>query len=146
MPHVGGGEPAEPHRGNGKRAMTVHAAEPWTDMFLADQVAIAVTHNGKVQARFGTLASHPYNQGNPDLTIWWLFRRRKERGFGNWPAYSRGKYFFDRPAGRGILRAGLHIEKGVAPEHARAYGAGKGQFFGMTPEWAWYGFVEDLRS
>src|SRR3954463_9080961 len=107
-------------------------AKAWTQMFLADDVEAAVVHSAGFKERFGTLAAHPYDKDNPDRTVWWLFRRSSVK-WGNWPAYSLGKFFFDRPRGRGIIRAGLHIEKGVDAKNASAYGSsGKGRFFGMT--------------
>lgn len=117
----------------------------WTRMILADEVEKAVVAASGFKARFGSLAAHPYDRDKPDRTVWWLFQRSKVK-WGNWPAYQLGKFFFDRPAGRRVMRAGIHMEKGIAPEAARGYAAGKGLHFGMTPDWAWYGFVEDLRS
>lgn len=117
----------------------------WTRMFLADELESAVICTAGFKQRFGTLAAHPYDKDKPDRTVWWLFQRTSVK-WGNWPAYSLGKFFFDRPAGRGVMRAGIHIEKGIAPENAKGYGGGKGRYFGMTLDWAWFGFVEDLRS
>lgn len=121
------------------------SGKAWTRMFLADEVESAVVSSAGFKERFGTLAAHPYDKEKPDRTIWWLFQRTSVK-WGNWPAYSLGKFFFDRPAGRGVMRVGLHIEKGVHPDNAKAYGSGKGKYFGMTPGWAWFGFVEDLRA
>lgn len=117
---------------------------PWTRMFLPGDVMKAVVASAGFKERFGTLASHPYNESVPEQTVWWLFPKGQTQ-WGHWPAYSLGKFFFDRLSKRHVMRAGIHIEKGVALDHAKAYG-GKAQHFGMTPSWAWYEFIEDLRS
>jgi hypothetical protein len=115
-------------------------------MFLPVEVEKAVTASEGFKARFGTLAVQPYNKDNPSQSVWWLFKKRRI-AWGNWPAYSVGKYFFDRPKeGRGVVRAGLHMEKGIAPANAATFGTAKARHFGMTPKWDWYGFVEDLES
>jgi hypothetical protein len=114
-------------------------------MFLPTEAKNAVVNSSGFKSRFGTLAANCYDKEKPDRTIWWLFQRSRVP-WGHWPAYSLGKYFFDRPPGRGVIRTGLHVEKGVDPKNAEGYGKGKGRFFGMTPDWAWFGFVEDLRS
>lgn len=125
--------------------MTVQEGRAWTRIAFADQLESAVINSTGFREHFGTLASHPYNRDKPDQTVWWLFQR-SSTPWGLWPAYSIGKYFFDRQSARRVMRAGLHIEKGIAPEHAQVYGTTRGGFFGMTPDWAWFGFVEDLRS
>jgi hypothetical protein len=115
-------------------------------MCLAKEVESAVINSAGFKKRFGTLAAHPYDVDKPDRTVWWLFPGSKIP-WGNWPAYAFGKFFFDRRALLGVMRAGLHIEKGIAVEYAqKVYGSGKGKFFGMTPDWAWHGFLNDLES
>lgn len=79
------------------------------------------------------LAVHPYNVIEPERSIWWLFP--PTRGRGNWPAYHLGKFMFDRPPGRNAIRAGIHIEKGLGKEQARAFGPGKGMHFELTSSW-----------
>ncbi|MHB8875707.1 MAG: hypothetical protein ACYC8T_18635 [Myxococcaceae bacterium] len=125
--------------------MSKASGKPWTAKCLAGDVKTEVANCRGFKGRFGSIASQPYNREDPDRTVWWLFPRSKF-AWGNWPAYSLGKYFFDRPKGRGVIRAGLHVEKGLAPANAAGYGAGKAKHFGMTLKWAWFGFVSDLCS
>lgn len=117
----------------------------WTRMFLADEVKKAVVSCDGLQARFGTLASHCYNQSKPNQTVWWLFPKAKST-YANWPAYHFGKYFFARAPKRGAMRVGLHVEKGLSEEAAKGYGPGKAKHFGMTSSWVWHSFLDDLEA
>lgn len=125
----------------------------WTRMMYATEVERAVVISEGFKARFGMLAAHPYDENKPDRTVWWLFPRSAV-AWGNWPAYSAGKYyfhagkqFFVQAEGPRVMRLGLHIEKGISEQNARqGYGSGKGKFFGMTPRWAWHGLLDDLEN
>jgi hypothetical protein len=122
-------------------------------MMYATEVETAVVSSEGFKAHFGTLAAQPYDKERPDRTVWWLFPRSAV-AWGNWPAYSVGKYyfsagkqFFDRPEGPRVMRLGLHVEKGISEQNARqGYATGKGKYFGMTPKWAWHRLLDDLEN
>ena len=115
-------------------------------MCFAGEVMSEVVACDGFKKRFGSLAGHPYNRDKPDQTVWWLFSRSRVP-WGNWPASPLAKYFIDRPPGRGVMRVGLGVEKGISKEAVKkGFGPGQVKFLGLTPEWAWHGFVEDLKS
>jgi hypothetical protein len=122
-------------------------------MIFATDVEKGVVSSAGFKGRFGTLAAHPYDKEKPDRTVWWLFPKSAV-AWGNWPAYSAGKYyfsagkqFFDRPEGPRVMRLGLHVEKGISEQNAQqGYGSGKGKYFGMTSKWAWHGLLDDLEN
>lgn len=119
--------------------------DAWTDIALpgdvSKQVAAAENHRESV----GQLAVHPYNEHQPELSTWWQFSRAKA-GKRIWPAYHLGKFVFDKPAGRGAIRAGLHVEKGLGHREAAAFGSAKASAFELKPSWAWHGFVRDVST
>ncbi|WAM30048.1 hypothetical protein [Myxococcus sp. NMCA1] len=91
----------------------------------------------------GELACIPYNQHDPERSIWWLFPK-VPKGRANWPAYHLGKYFVDKRSGR--LRLGVHIEKGLGLELAALHGAANRKHYALTPQWRWHSFLNDLRT
>lgn len=125
----------------------------WTRMMFATEVETALVSSEGFKQRFGSLAAHPYDMDKPDQTVWWLFPRAAV-AWGNWPAYSVGKYyfsagkqFFDRPEGPRVMRLGLHVEKGISEQNARqGYATGKGKYFGMTPQWTWHRLLDSLED
>src|SRR3954454_9825992 len=119
---------------------------PMSPYFYPEHMVHAVTALEAYRQRVGDLASHPYNQDHPDLSVWWLFKRSR-KPWGLWPAYSVGKYFFDKPAGRGMLRAGIHIEKGLSTEAASSLFSGaKAKQQQLTKDWCWYRLLEAIRT
>ncbi|QXE87401.1 hypothetical protein KP003_03050 [Geomonas nitrogeniifigens] len=116
----------------------------WTQIPYPGDLAKAVQGADGFKTRFGRLATHPYNEENPDNSFWWLFPTGK--GFQNWPAYRCGKFVFYRPRGSNAIRAGLHIEKGVCKELAEAFGSTRGRHFEMTKAWIWHLLLQDLKN
>lgn len=116
----------------------------WTQFEYPGDVAKAVQGAEGFQSTFGRLATHPYNESNPENSFWWLFPTGK--GFQNWPAYRCGKFVFYRPWGSNAIRAGLHFEKGVSKELASAFGTAKGRHFEMTSSWLWHSLLKNLRD
>ncbi|MBI5445710.1 MAG: hypothetical protein HY900_31400 [Deltaproteobacteria bacterium] len=108
-------------------------------------MAKAVQATDGFKSAFGRLATHPYNEANPDNSIWWLF----PRGRGprqNWPAYHCGKFVFLRSRGQESIRVGIHVEKGVDSALGSALGTARGRHFVMTDRWIWQSFLADLRT
>jgi hypothetical protein len=92
----------------------------------------------------GHLASHPYNRADPEQSsIWWLFPKTGRLG-GNWPAYEYGKLIFEKPRGKAVIRAGLHVEKGLDPVFADLAKGADRQHYRFTDAWLWPEFVSAL--
>jgi hypothetical protein len=89
----------------------------------------------------GELKILPYNRHDTAHTTWWaLFEHAN-------PAYSKGKYFFDERGS--VLRAGIHIEKGLSKEAASAVfstSKAKAARLTMTEEWRWHSFTSDWKA
>lgn len=89
----------------------------------------------------GKLTKRPWNRFKPDLTSWWLVPST------DIPHFKHAKYYFkwgDKQ--HTSLLAGLYIEKGLDEKLAIAYSSKKARNFIMTPDWAWYSFLESLKK
>lgn len=80
----------------------------------------------------------PLNRFSPEESLWWVIPSSK------WPAYQYGKYTFW--AENNTLCCGLGIEKGLEPKVALLYSKGKPSPLALDKEWAWYGFLDSLKS
>lgn len=118
---------------------------PWTSLAFPGLVTQAVTGAKGFKERFGRLAVHPYNEHQPDRSVWWLFPPGKSQ-HQHWPAYHLGKFVIHKPLGKSAMRIGLHVEKGTGLQLAAAYGGTKAKNFAMTDRWLWHSFLKDLES
>jgi hypothetical protein len=132
-----------PHSSEG--TVSPSDASPSTSLVTPGDLCREVVRSPGFKTRFGALASHPYNQDQPDKSVWWLFPAARAP-YGNWPAYAAAKFMFQRPSGARKLWAGLHVEKGLGAAEAKAFGPGKAKHFAMTAAWAWHDFIDDLAN
>jgi hypothetical protein len=116
----------------------------WTQIVDPGEMARSVIAAEGFKSAFGHLATHPYNENDPENSFWWLFPTGK--GFENWPAYHCGKFVFYRPWNSKTIRAGLHIEKGITRELAKAWGTAKAGHFAVTNRWMWHSLLKSLRD
>lgn len=113
----------------------------WTSFTNPGDAVRAVTATAGFKKRFGKLAVHPYNEHDPERSVWWLFRPAKSTPNEVWPAYHAGKFIFHIPKGGHALRFGLHVEKGIGADLASVYGAPRMK---LDSKWSWHSFVQDL--
>jgi hypothetical protein len=93
------------------------------------------------KAEFDHLVARPWNQYEPDATLWWLVPSN------DWPAYAYGEYAFNWAGDdRSALLARLHWEKGLDPKASSVYASAKGSRLIMQPDWHWHRLLKALAS
>ena len=117
----------------------------WTRLALPGDLAKAVSATKGYKAALGHLAMYPYNVHRPEQSIWWAFPRGKSVQQA-WPAYHAGKFMFYKPFAKAAVSIGLHIEKGIGLDLAKAYGGAKARNMVMDDRWAWHSVLADLAS
>jgi hypothetical protein len=95
----------------------------------------------EVRARFGEMREVIWNRHRPSTSTWWL---APPGATSPEPAYKWGKFHFDVASKPDVVRAGLHVEKGLEGAAAKFYMGPKDRKFVMEADWTWRSFSADF--